>query len=395
MKLRHPLRLASALAIASALGITVSAGSGAATLHRDHGFGTQSALFVETDATSGNSILTYQRSSDGTISFVNSYQTGGNGGTAAGAAADPLASQDGLALANNGSELLAVNAGSNTISVFDVDGTQLQLRQQLPSGGEFPVSIATSGRFVSVLNAGGAGSVAEYTWFGDQLIPLFGQVRSLNLPAYAPTPGNNPPDFHHGAGQVSYTPNGRFLIITTKLSTNSYDVFSVAPNGALATSPKVTPAFGLTATFTPLPFSFVFDAAGNVVATEAGGSAVTTYRVNNDGSLTELGTAPDSQAALCWISGANGYFFGSNAGSGNVSVFTENSSGAPVLVSATPTPAHAGTTDSVVSPDGHFLYVESGGAGTIDAFAIGTGGTLTQIETLFNIPKASEGLAIS
>jgi hypothetical protein len=391
MKLRNPLRLASAFAIATALGITISASSGAATLHHEHGFGSQSALFVETDATSGNSILAYQRSSDGTISYVSSYQTGGNGGTAAGASADPLASQDGLALANNGSDLIAVNAGSNTISVFAVFGTQLQLREQIPSGGEFPVSIATSGRLVSVLNAGGAGSVAEFTWLGDHLVPVPGQVRSLNLPPYAPTPGNNPPDFHHGAGQVSYTPNGRFLIVATKLSlpTNAYEVFSVGFNGALSANPKVT------ASANPLPFSFVFDAAGNVVATEAGASAVTTYRVNNDGSLTELGTAPDGQTALCWISGADGYFFGSNAGSGNVSTFTENSSGAPVLVSATPTPAHAGTTDSVVSPDGHFLYVESGGAGTIDAFAIGSGGTLTPIETLFNIPLASEGLAIS
>lgn len=389
MKVRNPLRLASALAIATALGITISASSGAATLHHEHGFGSQSALFVETDATSGNSILTYQRASDGTISFVNRYQTGGNGGTAAGATADPLASQDGLALANNGSDLIAVNAGSNTISVFAVNGPQLQLRQQIPSGGEFPDSIATSGNLVSVLNAGGAGSVAEFSWRGDQLVPVSGQDRSLNLPPYTPTPGNNPPDFHHGAGQVSYTPNGRFLIVTTKLSTNAYDVFSVGSNGTLSATPTVT------ASVNPLPFSFVFDAKGNVVATEAGASAVTTYKVNNNGSLTSLGTVGDGQSALCWISGANGYFFGSNAGSGNVSVFSENSSGAPILVSSTPTPTHAGTTDSVVSPDGHFLYAESGGAGTIDAFAIGAGGTLTPIETLFNIPVASEGLAIS
>jgi hypothetical protein len=98
---------------------------------------------------------------------------------------------------------------------------------------------------------------------------------------------------------------------------------------------------------------------------------------------------------LCWISGANGFYFGSNAGSGTVSSFTENSAGAPVLVNATAATAHAGTIDSVVSPDGKFFYVESGGAGTIDAFAIGAGGSLTQIETIFNIPVASEGLAIS
>jgi 6-phosphogluconolactonase (cycloisomerase 2 family) len=179
------------------------------------------------------------------------------------------------------------------------------------------------------------------------------------------------------------------LIITTKLSTNAYDVFSVGFNGSLGTSPVTTAAVNA------LPFSFTFDSAGNVVATEASNSSVTTYRVNASGSLTPLGTVSDGESALCWISGANGYFFGSNAGSGNVSSFSESASGAPVLVNATAATAHAGTTDSVVSPDGRFFYVESGGAGTIDAFAIGSGGTLTPIETLFNIPVASEGLAIS
>ena len=384
MKLRHPLRLASALAIATALGITVSASSGA-TPPPGHGHGSHEALFVETDATTGNSVLSYWRSSDGTISYANSYQTGGNGGTASGATADPLASQGGLTLVNNGANLLAVNAGSNTISVFSVSGTRLQLQQQIPSGGEFPDSIAASGRFVSVVNAGGAGSVAEFSWQGNHLVPLSGQVRSLNFPST----NTNPPDFHHSAGQIGYTPNGRFLIVTTKLTTDSYDVFSVAPNGALSANPTVT------ASVNPLPFSFTFDAAGNVVATEAGTSSVTTYKVNNDGSLTSLGTVGDGQTALCWISGANGYFFGSNAGSGNVSSFTETSAGVPTLVNAVAATTHAGTIDSVVSPDGRFLYVESGGAGTIDTFAIGSGGALTQIETVFNIPVASEGLAIS
>jgi 6-phosphogluconolactonase (cycloisomerase 2 family) len=286
-------------------------------------------------------------------------------------------------LANNGADLLATNAGSDTVSVFAVDGTALRLIQQIPSGGLFPDSLASSGRYVAVLNAGGAGSLAEFQWLNGRLFPVAGQVRNLGLA------NTTPPDFHHGVGQVSYTPNGQHLIITTKLSTNSYDVFSVGFNGALGTSPVVTPAVNA------LPFSFTFDAAGNVVATEASNSSVTTYRVNANGSLSSLGTVSDGQSALCWISGARGYFFGSNAGSGNVSSFSESANGAPVLVNATAATTRAGTTDSVVSPDGEFLYVESGGAGTIDAFAIGSGGTLSPLETLFNIPVASEGLAIS
>jgi 6-phosphogluconolactonase (cycloisomerase 2 family) len=382
MKLRNPLRAASAGVLALGLGVAYSATASAATPHFFGGNGPHSALFVETDA-SANSVLSYRQASDGTISFAGRYSTGGLGATAAGATADPLASQDGLVLTNHGANLIATNPGSDTVTVFAVAGTHLYAEQQLPSGGLFPDSIATNGNLVAVLNAGGAGSVAEFQWFNGHLVPLPGQVRSLGLS------NTTPPDFHHGPGQVGYTPNGQHLIVTTKLSTNAYDVFSVGPNGALGATPVVTAAVNA------LPFSFVFDAAGNVVATEASNSSLTTYRVNANGTLSALGSVTDGAAALCWDSGANGFFYGSNAGSGTVSSFTENSSGAPVLVNATAATAHAGTTDSVVSPDGKFFYVESGGAGTIDAFAIGTNGSLTQIETIFNVPVASEGLAIS
>jgi 6-phosphogluconolactonase (cycloisomerase 2 family) len=383
MKLRQIFCAASASALALGLGLVAANGASASTPRGFNGSDSQSALFVETDASAGNSVLTYNQASDGTVSFAGSYSTGGLGATAAGATADPLASQDGLILANHGADLLAVNPGSDTITVFAVDGTQLRVIERVPSEGLFPDSIAASGRFVAVANAGGAGSVAEFQWLNDELVPLPGQVRTLGLS------NTTPPDFHHGPGEIAYTPNGQHLIVTTKLSTNAYDVFSVGFNGALGSAPVVTTAVNA------LPFSFVFDGVGNVVATEASNSSATTYRVNANGSLTSLGTVSDGAAALCWISGANGYFYGSNAGSGTVSSFSENASGAPVLVNATAATAHAGTTDSVVSPDGKFFYVESGGAGTIDAFAIGAGGTLTPIETIFNIPVASEGLAIS
>jgi 6-phosphogluconolactonase (cycloisomerase 2 family) len=383
MKLQTPLRVASATALTLGLGLFALASNAGASAPHWQWPSLRQALFVETDATSGNSVVSYWRSSDGTISYAGTTPTGGSGATAANATADPLASQDGLVLANNGNNLIAVNAGSDTVSVFAVHGTQLTPIQQIASGGLFPDSVATSGRLVAVLNAGGAGSVAEFTWFGDHLVALPGQTRSLGLS------NTTPPDFHHGVGQVGYTPNGQHLVITGKLSDNSYLVYGVSGNGSLSQNPVITPALNA------LPFSFTFDSAGRLVATEASNSSVNTYTVNANGSLTNVGSASEAGAALCWISGANGYFFGSNAGSGTVSSFTENGAGVPQVVNAVAATAHAGTTDSVVSPDGKFLYVESGGAGTVDAFAIGAGGSLTPIETIFNIPVASEGIAVS
>ncbi|HEV3267521.1 MAG TPA: beta-propeller fold lactonase family protein [Acidimicrobiales bacterium] len=382
MKLQPTLRAASATVLTLGIGLftfTGSAGASAPKGSQDE----EHALFLETDASSGNAVLSYHRATDGTISFAGSFTTGGNGATAAGATADPLASQGGLTLVNDNKELIATNPGSDTVSVFSVDGTRLDLVQQISSQGLFPDSVATFGKYVAVVNAGGAGSVAEFTLKDGRLVLLPDQVRSLGLT------NTTPPEFHHSAGQVSYSPDGQHLVITTKLSTNAYDVFSVGDHGTLGSTPVVTPAVNA------LPFSFVFDSAGNVVSTEASNSSVTTYRLNGNGTLTSLGTVSDGAAALCWISTANGYFFGSNAGSATLSSFNENAAGAPQLVNATAASTHAGTTDSVVSPDAKYLYVESGGAGTVDAFAVGATGSLTPIETLFNIPTASEGIAAS
>ena len=384
MQIKNSVRAAAAVALAMGVGLVTAGGIAGADQYR-YDFQRGHALFLETDAASGNQVLSYQRGADGTISFAGSYATGGDGATAANATADPLASQGGLTLINNNTELVATNPGSDTVTVFAVDGTHLTFLQQVASQGLFPASVAAFGDWVSVLNAGGEGSVAEFRLEGGYLDPASVQVRSLSLGAT----NTNPPDFHHGAGEVGYTPNGQDLIVATKLSRNAYDVFSVGHHGELGSSPVVTTADNA------LPFSFTFDRAGNVVATEASNSSVSTYAVNSNGTLTSLGTVSDGAAALCWISGANGYFYGSNAGSGTVSSFDENGAGAPQVVSAVAATAHAGTTDSVVSPDGRYFYVESGGAGTIDAFAIGSNGALTQIETIYNLPTASEGIAVS
>lgn len=380
MQIKNSVRAAAAVAVAMGVGLVAAGGTASADpFWHQHG----QALFLETDA-AANQVLSYHRGADGTIAYAGTYATGGEGGTAANATADPLASQGGLTLINDNTELVATNPGSNSVTLFAVDGTHLTFLQQVSSQGQFPVSVASYGDWVSVLNAGGAGSVAEFRLHGGYLDAGSVQVRSLGF-----TGNTNPPDFHHGAGEVAYTPNGEHLIITTKLTTNSYDVFSVGNHGELGAAPVSTTAKNV------LPFAFTFDSAGNVVAAEASNSSVSTYAVNSDGTLSFLGTVSDGGTALCWISGANGVFYGSNSGSSTVSSFDENGAGAPQLVSATAATAHAGTTDSVVSPDGKYFYVESGGAGTIDAFAIGTNGSLTQIETIYNLPKASEGIAVS
>ena len=137
MRSSRTIRALGAAALATS-GVLLATGAVAgASAHRfEHR--SPHALFVETDQTR-NTVISYVRGTDGTLSTSGTYATGGAGGVAAGATADPLASQGGLALVNDAQQLIAVNPGSDTVSVFDVDGARLHLRQQISSFGDFPV----------------------------------------------------------------------------------------------------------------------------------------------------------------------------------------------------------------------------------------------------------------
>jgi 6-phosphogluconolactonase (cycloisomerase 2 family) len=369
-------RLALVAGLVSGIGLVATqAVAGAVPVHRG-------AAFVLTDAPT-NSVIAYSRAVDGTLTPAGTYATGGAGLSAVGAAADPIASQGGLALAQGDHELLAVNSGSNSVSVFHVDGAQLTLTDQVSSGGSFPVSIATFGSLVAVLNAGSQGSVAEFALVGGHLVALPGQVRSLGLN------NTSPPFFVNGPGQVGYSPNGHFLIVTTKSSSNSFEVFGVSPFGRLSDTAAVTPSA------TPVPFAFSFDRQGDIVAVEAAKSTLSVYSINHDGSLTTIGSVGDGQAALCWVTEARGIFYGSNAGSASVSSFTVAPNGSPSLVNATAGSAFPGTIDSAASPDGRYLYVESGGSGKLSVFATNPSGILTSLQVVTGLPVPYEGIAVS
>jgi hypothetical protein len=341
---------------------------------------TNHAVFLQSDNPAGNQILAYDQASDGTLTPAGTYDTGGLGGVAAASVVDPLASQGSLALADGGHVLLSVNAGSATVSVFRVSGDALALWQIIPSGGQFPTSIAVHRNLVYVLNAGGTGTVQGYVLVAGTLRPLPGSNRSLGLA------NTNPPNFLDAPGQVGFTPDGSRVIVTTKNSGSDIDVFSVGFAGLLS----LTPVSTLSAT--PVPFSFTFDMAGDLVVTEAGTSDLSVYTVNADDTVSSLGSVTDGKAALCWVTQVGGVFYGSNAGSATISSFQVGTTGTPVLVGQAAT-TQAGTTDSAATPNGHFLYVTNGGAGTVDEFHVNADGTLFEIGMVTGLPSPMEGIA--
>jgi DNA-binding beta-propeller fold protein YncE len=278
---------------------------------------------------------------------------------------DHLASQGSLAYDPAQSTLYAVNAGSNTVSVFQVRGDRLQLRQVIGSGGTFPVSIAVSGDLVAVLNAENGGALQEFISLGGLLLPLPGSNRGLGLDA------NATPQFVNTPGQVAYSPNGQQLIVTTKANGNDIDVFAVGRFGQLSASPVVNSEPGA------VPFAVTFDASGHLVVAEAGTNSLSTFSLQRDGVVVPITSVPTGYAATCWVAVAQGYFFASNAGSGTVSEVADNFFGSLSLVGATTT--DGGTVDASATPDGQFLYVQTGASGIVDEFHVNSNGSLFEV----------------
>ncbi|MHB8242707.1 MAG: lactonase family protein, partial [Solirubrobacteraceae bacterium] len=154
MKARTRLGLAAITAMAVLGGIGGSASALAASSGQP--------VFVQSDNLAGNQVIAYDRATNGRLTRLADYNTGGLGGALEGSVVDHLASQGALAYDRDAGLLFAVNAGSNTVSVFVVHGEQLELRQVIGSGGTFPVSVAFRHGVVYVLNAEAGGSLEGY-----------------------------------------------------------------------------------------------------------------------------------------------------------------------------------------------------------------------------------------
>jgi 6-phosphogluconolactonase (cycloisomerase 2 family) len=353
----------------------------ASTIARNDFHGAYDAVFVQTDNTAGNAVVAYHRAWDSTLTLAGTYATGGLGGVLAGSVVDHLASQGSLTYDRGHGLLYAVNAGSDTVSVFAVSGDRLALRQVIGSGGSFPVSVTVHGNLVYVLNALSGGSVNGYRVDDGRLSPIPGSLRRLGLDP------NATPQFTHTPGQVAFTPGGSSLIVTTKANGNDVDVFSVGRDGRLSASPVVNSEPGT------VPFAIEFGRPGQVLIAEAGPSALATFSLS-DGVLTQLDSALTGQAATCRVARAGGYFYTSNAGSASESGYTAGASGQLTALGNTST--DAGTVDAASALGGRFLYVQAGGPGTVDEFAVGRGGSLTRIGSVTVAGAAGgEGIAAS
>ncbi len=344
-------------------------------------YGRTGNVYVPTNQSTGNSIMIFHRDAVGRLTFVSSVASGGVG---FGTGADPLASQGSVVLSGDNRLLFAVNAGSNSISVFAAFDDQLILLDTISSGGVLPVSLTVRNNLLYVLNAGGVPNISGFII----------EPRRNRLIALADSTQNLPGGVAVGPGQISFSPDGDVLIVTEK-ATNRIDTFAVDDDG-MAQPGIAFPASGDT------PFGFAFAHDNVTVVSNAGNgpgtASLSSYALDEDGNLAVITPAlGDTQTAACWVViPRNGrYAYTSNAGSGTISSYAIEEDGDLALlnVAAASTGSGSAPTDMALSNNSRFLYVRNGGDGTVKGFRIGADGSLTPITTVSGLPAGTQGIA--
>jgi 6-phosphogluconolactonase len=329
-------------------------------------------LYMTTNEDAGNRLATFARNAKGFLDFPVFYSTGGTGVGA------ELGSQGAIAIDAAGANLYLVNAGSDSISVFDLTKKEPTLTQIISSGGTFPKSLTVSDGLLYVLNAGGSiGGVDTITGFKvastGKLTALANSTQSLSGPSVLPA-------------QVSFSPDGQWVVVTER-NGNFIDVFGVKADGR-TTAP----------TFTPSPVTdtlgFLFTSQGYLVTTQANNGtppgSVSSYQILPNGTAKAITNTlvTGTQLAPCWnaITSNGKYIYTVNTASATITALAvDENTGTLTLLNpvgggglAGILPPGTGPTDLAIL-DSNILYANVAGNGQIAAFTIEKGGALAEL----------------
>ena len=349
----------------------------------------EGAAYTMTNAADDNQIVVFSRDNNGLLAKLDTISTGGKG---SGGGIDPLGSQGSLLLVDHdkdhhawrhhgrrhhdGELLLAVNAGSNDVSVFRVVGNDIKLRDRIGSGGSFPVSLTVSGGMMYVLNNGAPANITGFKLDEHgHLHTMPNSTRLLGDGSY---------------GQVAFEPQGRKLIVTDKAG-NRLLVYRVRYNGLPSAVPMITPSSGA------VPFGVDFDRKGHLLVVEAGANAVSSYDIAHDGSLQTISASvANGQTATCWIVvNQRGDIITTNPGTNSLSSFHVDAWTGQVTLLNGAAAAGDAPLDIDMSESGRFAYAVDPANGGVDMFKVEADGSLTGLGNVnAGLSLYAQGMAV-
>ena len=367
-------KLCVALVVLACFGVTQPAAHAADT----------GGVFVMTNAATGNQVIAYARDVQGRLQQRAIYDTEGRG---RGGMIDPLQSQGALTLSPDHSLLYAVNAGSGTVTSFQVKGANLTLVGHVPSGGSEPVAVTQFGNIVYVLNGAGPGDVVAFRESKagrlEQIAESTTYLSGVNT----------------GGASISVRPDGKFLAVVER-GASAISTFPVNANGNLG-------SIVTTVSANPGAFSGRFAPNGVLLVTDntpgtSDASLLSSYTISGNGTLLPISqSAPTYGNGNCWsvVTPSGAYVYSENSASSTIAGYTLSKAGVlkPIRNTIVATlPSGSTNLEVAVTADGKFLYTLNAGSGTIGIFAINSDGILTEVADRSDglLPSAGyEGLA--
>jgi 6-phosphogluconolactonase len=354
---------------------------------------------LNNDLTGSNSITAFTLEDDGSLKLQGTTAIGGLGSVAAFADG----TQGSLILAHDKTtRLFAADAGSNQVSVINVQSGHLSLRGVFSSSGVGPISLSYHDGLLYVLNAAnGSNTSASIAGFRVEDEGDLHPIKGANVPLSTAHP--NP-------AQIQIDPSGQWLLVTEKL-TNLIDVYRIHGDGSLGTRTSFTSTglypFGMA--FNPAhPEQFIVDDGFGFNGSNGTG-AVTSYRLSHGSVSLITGPLPDFQLAPCWmvITHDGRFAYTSNPDSQAISGLRIGAGGVISLLNANgltaPTPSDTFPLEESLSSNSHFLYVLDSrlllkpqpGLATLSGFQIHHDGSLISVvdPAQITLPFSAIGLA--
>jgi 6-phosphogluconolactonase len=372
------------------------------------------AVYVATNAGDGNEILTFTRAADGALTAsgtgVDTEGLGSGPDPFPPLRDDPLGSQGSLVVDQENQLLFAANAGSDNVSVFAIDPDGLELVDTEPSNGDFPVGVAVRDDLAFVLNAK-SNSISGYQVDHGEL----SYIDTCQLPDL-PLGGDGL--ITQTPGQIGFSPDGDQLVVVSKegllladfptvtLGNGAIHIYDVDDAGVENCSNPTTTELPANADGGgKFPFSFTWSANGHLLlvevfgsATSLAGSAVSSFDLDQDGTLTPVSTSVASgQGVACWIVRSGKHAFVTNFLSDSISSYKVKKNGTLKLKDDQAAVFGPGNTeepiDLAVTDDGRYIYQLTPGSAMIRPYEVGEGGALTALTPVADGLAAHSGQA--
>ncbi|MGN6170270.1 MAG: beta-propeller fold lactonase family protein [Solirubrobacteraceae bacterium] len=369
-------------------------------------------VFTATNNPKGNQVIVFKRGSNGKLTQSKVVSTGGKGIASEPPFGFPIVDSSGsINLTADGKLLFVVNAGSNSITSFQVTNSGLKKVQVVGSNGKLPISLASSsGHLLYVVNEASKNISGWRFTSAGKLTAIKGSKEKLT----AVTPKGAKDKVGLAAG-IGFVNNGGVVAVTQRGLPRTYgeiNTFVIDHNGAAGPAK----AFATRGIANPFGFSsvgsYLLVSNAGLVKTPSGAmpnpadftqftGSDATYKVSLDGKVRFVHNTLSGGRAACWLivthNGRTAFTTntlssgtpptgGPTSGKGAVASLSVGGNGAMKLEKQADTsPGFPG--DEALSHDDKYLYVSVPsiivpGGSHLEVYKLGSGGSMTHIQTV-------------